>query len=703
MGTRELVAIKRMDKRQLIKDPAPGAEQHDVIAGGFRVAACVWRERHAWADFRSPGLVELLHAFQDDTYLYLIMPLYAAGDLTTFLENHGPIPEAALRFYAAELILAIEALHARNIIFRDLKPQNILMHESGHISLSDYGLCRPIPRGDGITDLRDQVGTRGYQPPEQLSGRYSFPADFFALGVTLFRLLTNQRLFERNLQVFKRQIPLRPMYSCVVPPPRPQLREVAFDVLASDDPANDLIEVSAVGDNKNANTESPAVKLQTGNGASKDRSIPMRSLTSYNDEDSKAFGTNFSGTESAAASFSSNDPGTPRASLTRTLTGSQPPQRASSFNLVTTNGGVEDLQQAFFNRPAGEIHVSLSWEILDLIAQLVNIDPTRRLGTPNRIVSDPNPASPLFAASTPRASSTTMSPLVRSRTAPDGAPQSPSLHGYPEDAGQDTVDTNEVELEDSTVRRPPMLRQGSNRRPHGRTGSRVNIRLDEGGDDNHEDDYLDISQVERLGKEFAAAFGASPAAAAAATNEAINPRSARRPSRPGLGVPTRTVTGTNGPSSFSGVIKGKDENGNWRGLHAGFVQIKNHPFFAGLDWDAIADRRVKPPIRPIYNMSRVRPLFPKPPGPKRLSVPEPAQALFRGFEYKTDVSEHYFNPAHAKAGDQSVPPKGSPTLGPKLSGMSPSPLSKPRNKPSIQLPAKSAHNGSTKNGTKSKR
>ncbi|ODQ66372.1 Pkinase-domain-containing protein [Nadsonia fulvescens var. elongata DSM 6958] len=91
-----------------------------------------------------PFIVTLYHSFQSDNYLYLCMEYCMGGEFFRALQNLKKkcIPEAAARFYAAEVTAALEYLHLMGYIYRDLKPENILLHQSGHIMLSDFDLSK---------------------------------------------------------------------------------------------------------------------------------------------------------------------------------------------------------------------------------------------------------------------------------------------------------------------------------------------------------------------------------------------------------------------------------------------------------------------------------------------------------------------------------------------------------------------------------
>ncbi|RKP11829.1 Serine/threonine-protein kinase CBK1 [Piptocephalis cylindrospora] len=102
--------------------------------------AHVRAERDVLAESDSPWVVQLYYSFQDPNYLYLIMEFLPGGDLMTMLIKYDTFSDDVTRFYIAECVLAIEAIHKLGFIHRDIKPDNILIDQEGHIKLSDFGL-----------------------------------------------------------------------------------------------------------------------------------------------------------------------------------------------------------------------------------------------------------------------------------------------------------------------------------------------------------------------------------------------------------------------------------------------------------------------------------------------------------------------------------------------------------------------------------
>ncbi|KAI5780483.1 kinase-like domain-containing protein [Geopyxis carbonaria] len=133
--------------------------------------AHVKAERDVLADADSPWVVNLFYSFQDAVYLYLIMEFLPGGDLMTMLIKYEIFTEDVTRFYMAQCVLAIEAVHRLGFIHRDIKPDNILIDKDGHIKLSDFGLSTGFHKTHDQGYYERLLDNSSLPPSEQQTSR----------------------------------------------------------------------------------------------------------------------------------------------------------------------------------------------------------------------------------------------------------------------------------------------------------------------------------------------------------------------------------------------------------------------------------------------------------------------------------------------------------------------------------------------------
>merc|ERR1719487_2669676 len=146
-------------------------------------------ERNVLETVSHPFIVSLHYAFQTPKKLYIVLEYCAGGELFFHLSRAGRFSEGRCKLYAAEILLALEYLHSLSIIYRDLKPENLLLDADGHAKITDFGLSK-----QGIEDnvsARTMCGTPEYLAPEIISKTgHGRAVDWYSLGAIMYEMLT---------------------------------------------------------------------------------------------------------------------------------------------------------------------------------------------------------------------------------------------------------------------------------------------------------------------------------------------------------------------------------------------------------------------------------------------------------------------------------------------------------------------------------
>ncbi|XP_054043782.1 rhodopsin kinase GRK1 [Rissa tridactyla] len=203
-ATGKMYANKRLNKKRLKKRQ------------GYEAAMV---EKRILARVHSRFIVSLACAFQTKTDLCLVMTIMNGGDLRYHIynvdeENPG-FPEPRAVFYTAQILLGLEHLHQHRIVYRDLKPENVLLDDAGHVRLSDMGLAVELKEGQNKT--RGYAGTPGFMAPELLRDEeYDWAVDYFTLGVTLYEMLAAKGPFRsRGEKVENKEVTRRILHDPV--------------------------------------------------------------------------------------------------------------------------------------------------------------------------------------------------------------------------------------------------------------------------------------------------------------------------------------------------------------------------------------------------------------------------------------------------------------------------------------------------------
>lgn len=162
-------------------------------------------EQQILCSIHHPYIVSLKYSFQTREKLYIITDYYNGGSLFFHLRNSKCFTVDRAKFYAAELLLSLSHLHSHQIIYRDLKLENVLMDHLGHIALTDFGLSKQdIDKSGGATTF---CGTAEYMAPELLKGqKYGHAVDWWSFGILLFEMINGRTPFydkNRKLMFFR--------------------------------------------------------------------------------------------------------------------------------------------------------------------------------------------------------------------------------------------------------------------------------------------------------------------------------------------------------------------------------------------------------------------------------------------------------------------------------------------------------------------
>lgn len=193
------------------------------------------REARAVAQLSHPHIVTVIDAGEDDGRPYIVFEFVEGETLKDRIRRVGemPVPEAVA--YAIEIARALGAAHARHIVHRDVKPQNVLLDEEGSAKVTDFGIARSLDE-EGLTADGRVLGTTDYVSPEQALGHaVTGQSDLYSLGIVLFEMLTGDVPFHGDNQVAVAMKHVRE----AVPDVQPRRPEVSAALAAVVDRATD--------------------------------------------------------------------------------------------------------------------------------------------------------------------------------------------------------------------------------------------------------------------------------------------------------------------------------------------------------------------------------------------------------------------------------------------------------------------------------
>lgn len=163
----------------------------------------VYCEKQLLSHLKHPFIVALYATFQTKESLFMVMEYVIGGELFSYLRRATRFCQYTTVFYAAEIVLALEYLHAYDIVYRDLKPENLLLDAQGHIKLTDFGFAKVLYKQKTWT----LCGTPEYLAPEIILGKgHDKMVDWWALGILVFEMLAGYPPFfdQDNYSIYEK-------------------------------------------------------------------------------------------------------------------------------------------------------------------------------------------------------------------------------------------------------------------------------------------------------------------------------------------------------------------------------------------------------------------------------------------------------------------------------------------------------------------
>ncbi|KAH9601354.1 Protein kinase domain [Trypanosoma melophagium] len=169
-GTSDYYAVKCLKKREILK---------------MRQVQHINQEKQILMELSHPFIVNMLCSFQDERRVYLVLEFVIGGEMFTRLRSAGRFPNDVAKFYHAELVLAFEYLHSKDIIYRDLKPENLLLDGKGHVKVTDFGFAKKVPERTFTL-----CGTPEYLAPEVIQSKgHGKAVDWWTMGILLYEFI----------------------------------------------------------------------------------------------------------------------------------------------------------------------------------------------------------------------------------------------------------------------------------------------------------------------------------------------------------------------------------------------------------------------------------------------------------------------------------------------------------------------------------
>jgi len=154
-----------------------------------------------------PFITTLYHYYMDERHVGLLQEYVPGGQLYRLIGNNARLPNNSARFYAAQVVMAVQYLHGEHVIYRDLNPENVLLDEQGYVKLVDFGFAKRLNLDDMTAKTWTLCGTPEYLAPEIIQSKgHSKEVDWWALGILIYEMLAGYPPYydQNQFQIYQK-------------------------------------------------------------------------------------------------------------------------------------------------------------------------------------------------------------------------------------------------------------------------------------------------------------------------------------------------------------------------------------------------------------------------------------------------------------------------------------------------------------------